>query len=45
MLDRFEEKRSDNGYGVNITKLIDAAGKPLKYTINKTMMKVDLPAP
>ena len=45
MLDRFEEKRSDNGYGVNITKLTDATGKSLKYTINKTMMKVDLPAP
>jgi len=45
MLDRFEEKRSDNGYGVNITKLTDATGKLLKYTINKTMMKVDLPAP
>jgi hypothetical protein len=44
-LDRFEEKRSDNGYGVNITKLTDAAGKPLNYTINKTMMKVDLPMP
>lgn len=45
MLDRYEERRSDNGYGVNITKLTDAAGKPLKYNINKTMMKVDLPVP
>ncbi|HEX7902658.1 MAG TPA: M1 family metallopeptidase [Chitinophagaceae bacterium] len=45
VLDRFEERRSDNGYGVNITKLTDAAGKSLKYTINKTMMKVDLPMP
>ena len=45
VLDRFEEKRGDNGYGVNITKLTDAAGKPIRYTINKTMMKVDLPAP
>ncbi|MEO7923008.1 MAG: M1 family metallopeptidase [Chitinophagaceae bacterium] len=44
-LDRFEEKRSDNGYGVNIIKLTDASGKPLKYWINKTMMKVDLPMP
>ena len=44
-LDRYEEKRSDNGYGVNITKMTDAAGKPLTYTINKTMMKVDLPVP
>ncbi len=45
MLDRFEERKSDNGYGVNILKLTDAAGKPIKYTINKTMMKVDLPIP
>ncbi|MBE2231110.1 MAG: M1 family metallopeptidase [Chitinophagaceae bacterium] len=44
-MDRFEERRSDNGYGVNITRLTDAGGKPLQYTINKTMMKVMLPAP
>ena len=43
VLDRFEEKRTDNGYGVNIIKLADATGKPISYTINKTMMKVDLP--
>lgn len=45
VLDRFDERKSDNGYGVNITKLTDALGKSLKYTINKTMMKVDLPVP
>jgi len=45
MLDALAEKKSDNGYGVNITKLTDALGKPLSYTINKTMMKVMLPAP
>ncbi|MBN8674768.1 MAG: M1 family metallopeptidase [Chitinophagales bacterium] len=45
VLDRFDERKSDNGYGVNITKMTDALGKPLKYTINKTMMKVDLPVP
>lgn len=44
-LDRFEERKSDNGYGVNIVKLTDATGKAIPYTINKTMMKVDLPAP
>src|SRR5688500_3877694 len=44
VLDRYEEKKSDNGYGFNILKITDASGKPLKYTINKTMMKVDLPA-
>lgn len=35
----------DNGYGVRIKKLTDAAGNPLQYTINKTMMRVDLPTP
>jgi len=35
--------RTDNGYGINITKLTDATGKSLKYTVNKTMMRVDLP--
>ncbi|HEY5966984.1 MAG TPA: M1 family metallopeptidase [Chitinophagaceae bacterium] len=45
VLDRYEERRTDNGYGFNITKLTDMAGKPLKYYVNKTMMKVDLPVP
>lgn len=44
-LERAEESRGDNGFGVNITKLADATGKALKYTINKTMMRVELPAP
>lgn len=44
-LDRIDEAKKDNGYGFNIVKLTDAAGKPLKYTINKTMMRVELPAP
>jgi len=34
---------ANNGNGVNIVKLTDATGKSLKYTINKTMMRVDLP--
>ena len=29
MIDALDEKKSDNGYGVNITKLTDATGKPL----------------
>lgn len=33
----------DNGYGVNIEKVTDAAGNPLKYFVNKTMMRIDLP--
>ncbi|MBL4678315.1 MAG: M1 family metallopeptidase [Mucilaginibacter sp.] len=35
----------DNGLGDVITRLVDATGKKLNYTINKTMMRVDLPAP
>ena len=38
-----ENAKKDNGYGFNITKLTDAAGKKLNYVINKTMMRVDLP--
>ncbi|HRO69767.1 MAG TPA: M1 family metallopeptidase, partial [Chitinophagaceae bacterium] len=30
-------------YGFNIKKLTDANGKALKYSINKTMMRVELP--
>ena len=44
-LDRADEAKGDNGYGFNILKLTDAAGKPLKYTVNKTMMRVELPVP
>lgn len=33
----------NNGYGVNIEKVTNAAGKPLTYMINKTMMRIDLP--
>jgi hypothetical protein len=43
-VDRMEEGRTDNGYGCNIVKLTDALGSQLKYTINKTMMRVELPA-
>jgi hypothetical protein len=44
VIDRADETKSDNGYGDNITRITDATGKPLKYTINKTMMRVELPA-
>ncbi|MBL0333879.1 MAG: M1 family metallopeptidase [Chitinophagaceae bacterium] len=44
-LDRMQEGKEDNGYGFNITKLTDATGKSLNYTVNKTMMRVDLPVP
>ena len=45
VIDRLEDSRKDNGYGFNIRSLSDATGKQLKYTINKTMMRVELPAP
>jgi hypothetical protein len=44
VIDRADETKSDNGYGDNITRITDATGKPLKYTINKTMMRIELPA-
>lgn len=31
------------GYGVDIISVTDANGKQLKYTINQTMMRIDLP--
>ncbi|MGZ3858858.1 MAG: M1 family metallopeptidase [Flavisolibacter sp.] len=39
-----EEREKNNEYGDNIVKLTDAMGKALHYTVNKTMMRVDLPA-
>ena len=43
MIDRLDEEKIDNGYGDKITKLTDINGKSLKYTVNKTMMRVELP--
>ena len=40
-----EAAKSDNGYGVNITKITGALGNKLTYTVNKTMMRVELPTP
>lgn len=47
LLDKIVESASnvDNGKGVKIKKITDATGGALKYTINKTMMRVDLPIP
>ena len=36
---------AEKEYGHNITKVTNAVGTPLKYTINKTMMRVELPTP
>ena len=45
MIGRMETSKDDNGFGDKITKLTDATGKTLQYTVNKTMMRVELPAP
>jgi Peptidase family M1 domain len=36
---------STKDLGVKIVKLTDAAGKALPYTVNQTMMRIDLPKP
>lgn len=41
----FEVSREMDPYGVNIHKVVDAKGKAMKYTINGTMMRIDLPQP
>jgi len=44
--DQYFQKMEDfatKGLGVNIEKVTDGAGKDLSYTINRTMMRVDLP--
>jgi Peptidase family M1 domain len=33
----------DKEYGDNVTRVADATGKALPYTINKTMMRIELP--
>jgi hypothetical protein len=45
MVDRVEAESQENGYGVNVTSLTDASGKKLTYTVNKTMMRVEMPTP
>lgn len=42
-IDKLADEKKDNGYGVNILKATDALGKNLKYTVNKTMMRIELP--
>ncbi len=44
-LERAQVSTEDNGYGDKIISITDALGKALPYTINKTMMRIDLPAP
>ena len=43
-IQRFTGKMDkDKEYGDNITRVADANGKALNYTINKTMMRIELP--
>jgi len=42
-LDRLNFRSKLSEYGVNIESVTDKAGKPLPYTINQTMMRIDLP--
>jgi hypothetical protein len=42
-VDRNQSQTTPNDYGVNVISLTDAAGKKLAYTVNKTMMRVELP--
>ena len=44
LLERAEIAKDDNGYGDKILSITDALGKSLPYIINKTMMRIDLPA-
>jgi hypothetical protein len=42
-IDKLAEEKIDNGLGDNIIKVTDALGAKLKYTVNKTMMRIELP--
>ena len=44
-IEKMQEAKTDNGFGDKISLLTDAAGKNLSYTLNKTMMRIDLPTP
>ena len=43
MIDKLAAEEIENGLGVNLLKVTDALGTALKYTVNKTMMRIDLP--
>ena len=42
-LDNLDFRTNLAGYGVNIESVTDSAGRGLPYTINLTMMRIDLP--
>jgi hypothetical protein len=41
----FDPSKKMEGYGVNLTKITDAAGSSLTYTVVQTMMRIDLATP
>ncbi|HMH21624.1 MAG TPA: M1 family metallopeptidase [Puia sp.] len=43
-IDQMDRATKDNDFGVNIVKITDALGKTLEHHLNKTMMRVELPA-
>lgn len=42
-IDKLVEEKNDNGLGDNILQVTDVLGAKLKYTVNKTMMRIELP--
>ena len=44
-LERLEAVSKLDKYGVNIKKVVSDKGTPLKYIINESMMRIDLPTP
>jgi hypothetical protein len=42
-IDKLADEKTDNGLGDNILKVTDVLGSKLKYTVNKTMMRIELP--
>ena len=44
-IDKLIEQKTDNGLGHIISSLTDAMGAKLKYTINGTMMRIEMPTP
>ncbi|RXK86445.1 M1 family metallopeptidase [Filimonas effusa] len=41
-LEKMGEPLTDNGFGVKISQVTDASGQKLAYTVNKTMMRIEL---
>jgi hypothetical protein len=44
-LEALDVAKQLDGYGLNLTKIVDASGKSLKYTVVQTMMRIDLAQP